>query len=172
MQYIRRMSNREHLKLLDWSSPLAKRRLIHCHVERGAWGQPWGSQPTGYVGPGGHDHSAGWFSPKLCCCCANSQPSSTSSEGLAGGKTSETSFLSLKSDAAVQRAPGKQNWWVRRCHFHAATFLRRTAYSCYGSSLQKRLLRSTQFTDNWSQWKVLLQWELANQTYQKILLKK
>lgn len=52
MQYIRRMSNREHLKLLDWSSPLGKRRLIHCHVERGAWGQPWGSQPAGYVGPG------------------------------------------------------------------------------------------------------------------------
>lgn len=46
------MSNREHLKLPDWSSPLGKRWLIHCHMGSGIWGQPWGSCLSGYVGPG------------------------------------------------------------------------------------------------------------------------
>lgn len=41
-----------------------------------------------------------------------------------------------------------------------------------GPVLRKPLLRSTQFTDNWSQRKVLLQWERANQAYQTILKKK
>lgn len=107
-------------------------------MESGVWGQPWGSHPSGYVGPGGHDRSAGWFSPELYCCCTNSWPNSTSSESLAGGKSSKASFLSWKSDAAAEQcALGKQNWWVRRCHFHAVTFLPEQPIHAMGLVLEK-----------------------------------
>lgn len=42
-----------------------------------------------------HDPSAWWVLPNLCC-CTNSQIGSTSSVGLAGGKSSKTSFFVIK----------------------------------------------------------------------------
>lgn len=146
------MSNRERLKLPVWSSPVGKRWLIHCRVQTGVWvlshrfgGQPWCSHVFGVQLGGSHPSGVENQGDKAVLTrilpLLHQLPAWFHQLRRSHRRKEQQNLISvIKARHSSSCALGKQNWWVRRCHFHAVTFLHRTAYSCYGSSSAKTLI--------------------------------
>lgn len=147
------MSNRERLKLPVWSSPVGKWWLIHCHEGRQGFGfchtllgdsigaHTFLGCSLGAQTPLGVEDQGDIAVLTQILPLLHQLPAQFHQLWRSHRRKEQQNLISvIKARHSNSCALGRQNWWVRRCHFHAVTFLHRTAYSCYGFRSAKTLI--------------------------------